>query len=456
MKALSAVWSFVKATVLVLRLAIPKIGIGWMFALLTVNFNRVTIHDLGVTAVIVTTMIGLYHFLSPFQVLFGRLADTRPIFGLRRTPYYLFGYLLCSVVFLPLPAVAVAMGAGSWLAVAAGFALLIGFGVGLAASGSTHLAIIAEHTTPRSRGAVVAVVWTVMIASTIGSAVVMKQVMPVFDYESMVRLYNLTPAIVMLSALPLLGLERRLKGQELREAVAEARAAAPEGGAWRSAFGLLRTNPSAAAFFGFIFLSIMGIFLQDAILEVFGASVFDMTIKETTAFQQFWGTGALLGMLGMGALSAARPIGKRGITVFGSVGTALGLLLLAASALLGQRALLNPALVIMGFATGCFNVGALSLMMEMSVEGATATYMGLWGMAQALANGSSTIVSGALHTGLIESGLMSPSMGFASIFVLEAVLLLAGLLLLQRVHVEEFQGLSRQDLARAMELGGAA
>ncbi len=54
------------AAVRTLRLAIPKIGVGWMFALLTSNFNRISIYELGVAAVIVTVMIGMHHFLSPF------------------------------------------------------------------------------------------------------------------------------------------------------------------------------------------------------------------------------------------------------------------------------------------------------------------------------------------------------------------------------------------------------
>ena len=71
-----------------LRLALPKIGAGWMFALLTSNFNRVSIFDLGIAAVVITVMISMHNFLSPFQVVFGRLGDRYPILGLRRTPYF--------------------------------------------------------------------------------------------------------------------------------------------------------------------------------------------------------------------------------------------------------------------------------------------------------------------------------------------------------------------------------
>lgn len=68
-----------------------------MFALLTFNFNRVSISDLGAMAVIVTTLIGLHHFISFFQVYWGRFTDRYPIFGLRRTPY-----VILSNVALPL------------------------------------------------------------------------------------------------------------------------------------------------------------------------------------------------------------------------------------------------------------------------------------------------------------------------------------------------------------------
>jgi len=37
------------------RLSLMRVGAGWMFALLTFNFNRVSIADLGAMAVIVTT-----------------------------------------------------------------------------------------------------------------------------------------------------------------------------------------------------------------------------------------------------------------------------------------------------------------------------------------------------------------------------------------------------------------
>lgn len=442
---------------LAVQLSLPKIGIGFMFALLTSNFNRITIYELGVVAVLVTSMIGLYHFLSPFQVIFGRMADRHPVFGFRRSPYLLGGLLLSAVVFPFLPTIAVGMGAGSAVAVLAGFALLVAFGLGLAMSGAAHLALIADSTGERSRGIVVALVWTVQIASVIVSAAVMKRIMPSYEPAAMQQLYNLVIPVVLGSTIvALLGAERRLSAAEARAVAESARATTPNGNVIAAPLALLRANGNARAFFGFIIFSTLGVFMQDSVLEVFGAEQFGMSVRETTSFQQIWGGGVLLCMLVVGTVIAVKPFSKRALTLTGSGMTACGLLMLAAVALLHQRALLNPALLVMGVGTGLYTTGALSTMMEMTTEAATATYMGLWGMAQALGNGLSSILAGALHTALIGSGLAGAAIGYSAIFGLEAALMLAGAALLTQVNVAAFRkGMTADDLTYAMEMGAA-
>jgi BCD family chlorophyll transporter-like MFS transporter len=93
-----------------LRLGLICIGIGWMFALRALNFNRISIVAPGAPGVIVTTLIGLHHFLAPFQVFWGRLADRYPLWGYRRTPYIVISALVSSLVFLALPALAIDLG----------------------------------------------------------------------------------------------------------------------------------------------------------------------------------------------------------------------------------------------------------------------------------------------------------------------------------------------------------
>jgi BCD family chlorophyll transporter-like MFS transporter len=457
MKLFRSILRVVGVVLKALQLALPKIGVGWMFALLSSNFNRVTIFELGVAAVLVTVMIGMHNFLSPFQVVFGRIADRHPLLGYRRTPYIIAGAVVASLIFPLLPSIAQGLGTGSPSAPIVGLGLMLVFGIAQAIMGDAHHSLIAEVTTERERGAVISVVWTFTIISAIFSAVIFKQLMPNYTPAAMQSLYNLTPAIAIIATvLGVLGREQRLKGNQLRVVVAKATAAVPPGGALQAAVRMIRSNPQVRAFFFFVVCSILGIFLQDAILEVFGGEVFQMSLKETTSFTQVWGGGVLLGMLVMGIVSSIVPIQKKTIAMIGSAGTAVGLGLLTLCALIGQRALLMPALLLMGFFTGLFNIGALSLMMEMTLEGATGLYMGLWGTAQAFGNGLASILSGGLKSALIETHLLSAQMGYTIIFAGETLLMIIGMALLSTVSVAAFRGLTRQDLARVMEAGATA
>lgn len=438
------------AIIKTLRLALPKLGVGWMFALLTINFNRITIVELDVAAVAVTAMLALHYFLSPFQVISGRLADRSPVLGLRRTPYFLLGAFAASLVFLALPSVAHAMGDGNALGYLAGFALLIVFGISIAVMGDSHHSLIAESVAPKYRGGVISVVWTFTIVSTIIASIIMSIVMPEYSPEGMQRLYNLTPFIVLGSGLiGLVGIERRLKGDALQKALEQSAEVTPAGNPVTAAITVLRENRQSWGFFAFIFISILAIFLQDNILEPFGAEVFSMSLTETNSFQQMWGGGVLLGMILMGITSVFLPLTKRNIAITGCIGTALGMGTLATAAFTQQEQLVIPSLVFMGFFTGIFNVGALSMMMDMTVEGATGLYMGLWGMAQAFGNGTASFGGGALHTALIETGFLPANAAYTFIFGLSAIGMTVAAIILVNVSVSRFHSLNEARLERS-------
>lgn len=441
------------------RLSLMRVGAGWMFALLTFNFNRVTIADLGAMAVIVTTLIGLHHFISFFQVYWGRFTDRYPIFGLRRTPYVILSNVGAALIFMALPSIAVGLGERSLIATIEAFVLIFIFGVLMAMNGSSSNALIAEVTTPKERGAVVAFIWATVIISGIVSAGVSRVIMPQYSPETMQYLYNLTPIIVTVTVLlGVLGLEKPITPEEHRKLLL----AAPEKGeagpieTWRVATSLMGRNPQVRGFFLFVLLAIMGIFLQDAILEPFGAEVFGLQQKDTAAFQQAWGAGALLGMLVIGILSSIFPISKKTIATVGGLGVAGGLAMLAISAFTHQQAVIMPALMIMGLGIGLFDVGALAMMMEMTVEGQTGLYMGMWGMAQGLGNGFANVISGLGHTVMIESGIVSPAVGYGLVFGLEALLMVTAIGILRGISVQEFKGLTRQDLTTALAMDTAS
>jgi MFS transporter, BCD family, chlorophyll transporter len=448
--------------ILTIRLSLPKIGVGWMFALLTIDFNRVAIVELGVTAIAVTTMLSMHYFLSPFQIITGRIADRNLIAGYRRTPYVVVAGLVASLLFCALPSIAQNMASGSLTAYTTGFAVFLVFGIAMAVIGDSYHSLISEVTTERNRSSIIAVVWIFTILSTILAAVVMNTVRPEYTPEAMQKLYNLTPFIVMGSIfIGIFGLEKRLTGEEALQYQMRARAMAPPGNPLAVAARVLQENAQTRRFFVFIFVAIFAIFLQDNVLEVFGAEVFSLSVAETTRFQPTWGGGVLLGMVVMGIASAVRPISKSKMAMVGCAGSAVSMMLLAYSAFSGTVAIVIPTLFVMGIFTGAFNVGALSMMMDMTVEGATGLYMGLWGVAQAFGTGISSVASGAFHTGLIETGLLAAQPAYMLLFSFEAVCLFAAALVISKVSVVRFRDdnafrIQRSDMARAMEATSTA
>src|SRR6056297_299325 len=433
-------WQALKSFLWTLKIALPKVAVGWMFALLTIDFNRVAIVEMGVAAVVVTTLLSIHYFIAPFQVIAGRIADTRPILGYRRTPYLIGASAVASLLFLALPSVTFAMGEGSSVATAVAVVLFVLFGLCMAVMADSYHSLVAETTSKDTRAGVISVVWIVMILSTILAAVVMNAVRPEFTPEAMQNLYNMTPAIVLGTVLlGVIGVERRMSLSELTQAASRARAMAPPGNPLASAARLVAGNRQARFFFVFVACAIFALFLQESLIEVLGAEVFGAVIRETTRFQPIWGGGILLGMLGMGLLSVFYRAPKKTLTLIGCAAASAGFFLLGVIALLRLEFLLVPTLFVMGICAGVFNVGALAMMMDMTVEGATGLYMGLWGTAQALGMGGSSVAAGALHTSLIGSGLLEPQYAYWIIFSLEASVLLGAAAILTRVNVAAFQ-----------------
>jgi BCD family chlorophyll transporter-like MFS transporter len=89
------------------------------------------------------------------------------------------------------------------------------------------------------------------------------------------------------------------------------------------------------------------------------------------------------------------------------------------------------------------------MMSDMTIEGATGRYLGLWSMAQAFATSFAFVASGALYSGLVETALLAPSAGFAAIFGVEGLTMLAAVVVLQTISVAAFRGVAKRDLGRA-------
>ena len=65
----------------------------------------------------------------------------------------------------------------------------------------------------------------------------------------------------------------------------------------KESWALVTSSPQILIFFTFLILYTLGLFLQDPILESYGAEVFSLPISKTTLLNAFWGGGTLFGLL---------------------------------------------------------------------------------------------------------------------------------------------------------------
>lgn len=451
----------------ILRLMLPKLGIGYIFAMMTSVYNKVMISDLGIAAMLVGTMFLIYRMMSVTQVMTGRMMDRRAVFGWRRTPFILLGMLIASLALVPLPHAATALAGGNSTMLLALLAIAIVFGFGFAMNGDAHNTLIAEITEgKKNRGGVVAAVWVFTILAGIISGIIVSIVLASAEMRAgaprgcvsdaclqikrdvslqlMPTLFLIGPLVCVVGFLAVLGVERRLNAAEL--AKAELRPPLE----LRQAFTRIFANSQARVFFFFVFTAMFGLFLQDIILEPFGADVFKMATSETARLQQIMGIMTIIAMIVVGITSGRRSIAKRAIANWGAVISAVGFVLLALSAALQLQPALYAGLVVLGTGMGVFNIGALSMMMDMTVPGETGSLMGAWGMAQATATGMAQFSAGFMRdAGLVVFG--SAPATYALIFGVSVVLCVVALSLMARVNVEKFRKLTREQMGLAIE-----
>jgi BCD family chlorophyll transporter-like MFS transporter len=211
------------------------------------------------------------------------------------------------------------------------------------------------------------------------------------------------------------------------------------------AWKILTSSRQTRFFFTFLLAMTLGLFLQDAVLEPYGGDVFQLPAGETASLNAFWGTGTLFGIVGAGFLLAPR-FGKRQTAKWGCQGVVLTLFLVIAAGFTANPKLLQLALLIFGLASGITTTGAITLMLDLTAAETAGTFIGAWGLAQAIARGSATVIGGAtLDVGKkLTSNLV---FAYGLVFVLQGLCMLLAIRLLTRVNVQEFQTSSKEAIA---------
>ena len=398
----------------ILRLGLVQMALGGIVVLTTSTLNRLMVVELSLPAILPGLLVGLHYGVQITRPNWGFLSDA----GGRRTPWIVGGMAV-----LALGAFGAAVGVLLLeTAFAAGLVLsvlaytLIGLGVG--ASGTSLLALLATATRPERRPAAAMIVWLMMI---LGIALTAGIVGGLLDPYSPGRLIRVVGSVVLVAVLL-----TTVAAHGIEQRVTLVRP--PDPTRFRDGLAEIWVERRVRNFTLFVMLSMTAYFMQELILEPYAGLVFDYTPGQSTTLGGAQNGGVFVGMLTVGILATGLRIGSlRNWVVAGCFGSSLALAAIAVAGATGLSSGFLPAVVALGFFNGMFAVAAIGAMMALAGEGRgrrEGIRMGLWGAAQAGAAG----FGGLAGAGLVDLARLAPiddAQAFGAVFLFEALLFVA-------------------------------
>ena len=320
--------------------------------------------------------------------------------------------------------------------------MFIIYGLALSASSTPFAALLVDISDEDNRSKVVGIVWSMLmvgiIIGAITSSILLKQVgvdAPLDTVKTSVNsLFIKVPAIVLIFAfVATVGVEQKYSRYSSRSTIANRE----DKITLATTFKILRANRQTGLFFRFVFVLIISLFLQDAVLEPYGGEIFLMPISETTKLNAVSGMGTLIG-LGTTGFLVVPKLGKKNSLKVGCVATAISFILIVISGFTREPSLLKIAVFLYGLAAGLTTTASLSLMLDLTAAETAGTFIGAWGLAQAMARGLSTVIGGAaLDVGRLLFDV--PMLSYGLVFLLAGVGMIFSIFLLNKVNVREFQ-----------------
>ena len=406
----------------IVRLGLVQMALGAIVVLMTSTLNRLMSVELALPVVLPGFLVALHYGVQITRPGWGFLSDT----GGKRTRWIIGGMALLGLGAL--------MATWSLRLFDGGFALGLGasvlayslIGLGVGASGTSLLALLATATAPRRRAAAATITWLMMIFGIAVTAGTVGQFMDPFSLDRILAIVAIvTTGALVMTTLAIRGIEARVIAQ-----------AEPRDMPLLQGLAEVWAEPKARHFTLFIFLSMTAFFMQELILEPYAGLVFGWTPGQTTQLSGAQNGGVFIGMLMVGVLATGLGLGSlRAWVVAGCMGSAASLLGIGLLGGLAQgSSLMTPATMALGFFNGMFAVAAIGSMMALAGQGTTSregSRMGLWGASQALAAGFGGLTGAAL---VDAARLALPdATAFGLTFGIESLLFLASALMAARI-----------------------
>jgi BCD family chlorophyll transporter-like MFS transporter len=419
----------------IIRLGLVQTALGAIVILTTSTLNRVMVVELALPAMLPGILVGIHYAVQLSRPRWGYGSDM----GGRRTPWIIGGMVVLALGGVGGALSVALMATNTVLGVAAATLAFIAVGIGVGASGTSLLTLLAVRVKPERRAPAATIVWVMMIVGFILTAGIAGGQLDPFTMTRLVAVTSVVSALaVTLTVFAVWGLEGK------------APAVIVDDGSQKPSFKQVLSEvwnePKARNFSIFVFASMLAYSTQDLILEPFAGAVFDYSPGASTQLAGTQHGGVLIGMIvvalaGMG-IKGRRFGSLQAWTVGGCIASGVALFALAIASRFPENWPLQANVFALGLANGAFAVAAIGSMMSLASEGGKGregVRMGLWGAAQAIAFGLGGLV-GTMGIDITRAITGSVSFSYTTVFTLEGIVFLVSAVLAARIgmnHLNE-------------------
>ena len=405
----------------ILRLGFVQMAIGGMVVITTSTLNRIMVVELLLPAVVPGLLVTLHYCIQILRPRMGFGVDKSGV----ATPWIGGGLLILALGSATTSYATLLMFENqvNGLVIATiGFILI---GLGVSASGTSLLTLLAKKVDENKRAPAAAVLWLMMIGGFAITAMIIGVLLDPFTPERLfVVCSSVTLVLLLMAFVAIWDIE---KPEESRNEDSDQVTSTD----FFSALSEIWTEKETRLFSIFVFMSMFAFSMQDLILEPFAGTVFDMTPGETTKLSGMQHLGVLLGMAFISIICSGFFIFKKisSLKLWISLGcflSAFSLLLLSFIALGKTSFPLRETVILLGISNGIFSIAAIGLMMQLARQGLKkreGIRMGLWGAAQAIAFALGGLM-GTIFSDLFRYFFSSDREGYATVFLIESGLFL--------------------------------
>ena len=407
----------------IFRLGLVQMALGAIVVLTTSTLSRLMVVEFSLPALLPGALVGLHYGIQLSRPRWGFRSDV----GGNRTRWIIGGMITLALGGVGATYAVTLFALNYWLALSASILSYGMIGIGVGASGTSLLALLATATAANRRAAAATITWLMMIFGIALTAGVAGQFLDPYSPERLMAVVSTIAILaIVLTVLAIWDIERSVRPRSSEPEV-------PFQKALREVWAESKTRN----FTIFVFLSMNAYFMQELILEPYAGLVFGFTPGQSTSLSGAQNGGVFVGMLTVGIMATGFKIGSlRRWVMSGCYWSGAVLLLICLSGLMSTALNFTYLVVALGFFNGMFAVSAISAMMALasSSEGRgqrEGTRMGLWGAAQAIAAGFGGL-SGAVLVDITRS-FFADAPAFGAVFIFEAALFFAAALMAMRV-----------------------